>query len=425
VPVTPLPGAGAASNPHAPDRRAPVDDGSLSRMEGTARTYDVAVVGLGAMGSAAVCHIAGRGRRAIGIEQFQPAHDRGSSHGHSRVIRLAYFEHPDYVPLLHRAYALWARLEHDTSRALLRITGGLMMGRADSEVVTGSLQSARTHELAHELLDATAIRRRFPPFTPASDITGVFEPSAGVLRPEACIEAHLDRAVAQGAELRFDERVVGWTARPGGDGVEVRTTRATYVASRLVLAPGAWAGALFDLPDVPLEVERQVLYWFDPVGGTAAFAPDRFPVYVWDMGEGVQIYGFPAQEGPPGGVKVAFFRTGLGTRCTAETIDRQIHADDVHRVRSAVADAIPAIAGGPLLAATTCMYTLTPDHHFVIGTHPRHPQVVVASPCSGHGFKFATVVGEVLADLALDGTTRRPIALFAPSRFSGTSSNLT
>lgn len=390
-------------------------------MTAAARPVDVIVAGLGAMGSAAAAHLAARGQRVLGLEQYQPAHDQGSSHGHSRVIRLAYFEHPSYVPLLRRAYALWKDLERETGRDLLTVTGGLMVGRPDSEVVRGTLESARQHDLPHEVLDAASIQRRFPPFTPASHLVGVFEPQAGVLRPEACVEAHLAVAATHGADLRFGERVTGWTAPPGGDGVEVQTDRGAYAASRLVLAPGAWAPDLFALPQLPLEVERQVLFWLDPAGGVAPFAPDRFPVYVWDHGAGVQVYGFPAQDGPPEGVKVAFFRTGRGTRCTPQTIDRHVHPDEVTMMREAIAEVIPSLARGDLRAATTCMYTLTPDHHFVMGPHPRHPQVVLASPCSGHGFKFATVVGEILADLAIDGATAHPIALFDPLRFAGAS----
>ncbi|MDP1570930.1 MAG: N-methyl-L-tryptophan oxidase [Vicinamibacterales bacterium] len=390
-------------------------------MTAAARPFDVIVVGLGAMGSAAAAHLAARGQRVLGLEQYQPAHDQGSSHGHSRVIRLAYFEHPSYVPLLRRAYALWGDLERETGTRLLTVTGGLMVGRPDSEVVRGTLESARLHDLPHETLDAGALQRRFPTFTPAPDLVGVFEPHAGVLRPEACVQAHLAVAASHGADLRFGERVTGWTVLAGGDGVEVQTQQETHAAGRLVLAPGAWAPDLFALPQLPLEVERQVLFWLDPVGGTAPFTPDRFPVYVWDHGAGVQVYGFPAQDGLPDGVKVAFFRTGRGTRCTPQTIDREVHASEVTMMREAIADVIPSLAGGELRAATTCMYTLTPDHHFVIGPHPRHPQVILASPCSGHGFKFASVVGEILADLATAGTTAHPIALFDPLRFAGTS----
>lgn len=375
--------------------------------------FDVIVLGLGGMGSAAAAHLAARGQRVLGLDQFQPAHAFGSSHGRSRVIRLAYFEHPSYVPLLLRAYELWEQLERDSGRSLLTITGGLMIGTPESEVVSGSLRSAREHGLAHELLDASEIRRRFSPFTPRPGIVALYEPRAGVLRPEEAIHAHLERAGAHGAALRFGERVVDWQTRPSG-GVEVRTARGGYAAGRLVIAPGAWAPEAFRLPRVPLEVERQVLYWFDPVGGQAAFAADRFPIYIWDLGAGIQFYGFPADEA---GVKVAFFRTGGGVRCTADSVARTVEREEVTAMRRALAPCLPALASGQLTETATCMYTLTPDHHFVIGLHPDHAQVVIASPCSGHGYKFASVVGEILAELAIEGTTRQPIDLFAPLRF--------
>ena len=299
---------------------------------------------------------------------------------------------------------------------MLTITGGLMIGTPDSEVVSGSLRSAQTHGLAHEMLDAAEIRRRFPPFTPQPGDVALYEERAGVVRPESAIHAHLEQANRHGADLRFDERVVDWQARPAGD-VEVRTTRGRYEAARLVLAPGAWAPGLFHLPQLPLEVERQVLYWFDPPGGTAPFAPDRFPIYIWDRGGGVQFYGFPAEAQGRRGVKVAFFRTGRATRCTPDGLDRVVHPDETRAMREALAPCIPELSAGKLVETVTCMYTLTPDHHFVIGIHPHHPEVVLASPCSGHGYKFATVVGEILADLAIELTTRHRIDLFSPARF--------
>ncbi|MDP3718150.1 MAG: N-methyl-L-tryptophan oxidase [Acidobacteriota bacterium] len=364
------------------------------------RTFDTIVVGLGGMGSAAAAHLAARGQRVLGLEQFQPAHDRGSSHGRSRVIRLAYFEHPAYVPLLRRAYELWRRLETDTGRRLLQVTGGLMIGAPDSEVVSGSLRSAREHGLAHEMLDAAEIHRRFPPFTPRQETVGFYETEAGSLFPEEAIRAHLDVAVAGGAHLHFDEPVDDWRVTAPGT-VEVTTPRARYEAGRVVLAPGAWASQLFKLPDLPLTVEPQVLYWFEPAGGSALFSPERFPIYIWDLGDGVQFYGFPADE--EGRVKVAFFRTKTG---------------DEPSLRSALAPFVPSLASGSLVDTAPCRYTLTPDHHFVIGLHPDHAQVVVASPCSGHGYKFASVVGEILADLAIGGATRHPIGLFSPARFA-------
>ena len=351
------------------------------------------------MGSAAAAHAAARGQRVLGLEQFQPGHTQGSSHGRSRVIRLAYFEDPAYVPLLRRAYELWRRLESDSGRRLLEMTGGLMIGAPGSEVVSGSLRSAREHNLDHELLDATEIHRRFPPFTPRQGIGAFYEKEAGSLFPEEAIHAHLDLAARHGADLHFDERVEDWRVAASGT-IEVTTTRARYECGRLILAPGAWALSLFKIDWLPLEVEPQVLYWFEPAGGSEPFAPDRFPIYIWDLGHGVQFYGFPADD--RGYVKVAFFRSP--------------HIEE-RAMRSALASCLPALANGRLIESVSCKYTLTPDHHFVIGHHPDYPNVVLASPCSGHGYKFASVIGEILADLATSGATRHPISLFAPSRF--------
>ena len=351
------------------------------------------------MGSAAAAHVASRGRRVLGLEQFQPGHIQGSSHGRSRVIRLAYFEHPDYVPLLRRAYELWRALEHDTGRPLLQMTGGLMIGSPDSDVVSGSLRSAREHGLAHDMLGAAEIRRRFPPFTPQQGTVAFYEQEAGSLFPEECNAAHLAVAARHHAELHFEEPVTEWrTLRSGG--VEIRTTRDRYEADGLILTPGAWASRLFNIPWLPLTVEPQVLYWFMPVGGAAPFSPARFPVYIWDLGGGVQLYGFPADHQQR--VKVAFFRS---------------RAKDEQAMRAALAPCLPSLAAGTMVESVTCKYTLTPDRHFVIGRHPDYPNVVVASPCSGHGYKFASVIGEILADLATSGATRHPINLFGLSRF--------
>ena len=361
--------------------------------------YDVIVVGLGGMGSAAAAQVAARGKRVLGLEQFQPAHDQGSSHGKSRVIRLAYFEDPAYVPLLRRAYELWRNLEKQTGRRLLQITGGLMIGAPDSAVVAGSIRSAREHHLDHELLDAAQIRSRFPALTPTPDVMALFEHEAGVVFPEESIRAHLDVAADNGARLHFNERVEGWDVTDAGV-IEVRTARARHQTARLILAPGAWAPQLFKLDWLPLEVEPQQLHWFVPAGGAATFAPDRFPIYIWDLGNGIQFYGFPAED--DGRVKVAFFRSKVKSEAA---------------MRDALAPCIPSLAAGTLVETVNCKYTLTPDQHFVIGHHPEHCDVVIASPCSGHGYKFASVIGEILADLALDGATRHPIGLFAPGRF--------
>ncbi len=376
------------------------------------RQYDVIVVGLGAMGSATAYQLGQRGKRVLGLERFTSPHTFGSSHGASRVIRQAYFEGAEYVPLLLRAYELWAQLERESNTRLLTITGGLMIGAAESVTVTGSAQSARVYGLPHELLDARDLQRRFPSLRPTPDVIALYEPNAGVLFPEKCIQAHLNQAAAHGAELHFEEPVLSWKAADGF--VEVTTARGVYTAERLVLSPGAWAPELLAGLHLPLLVERQVLYWFDPVGGVEPFLPDRFPIYIWEIEGGMQFYGFPAIEGPAGGVKMGFFRKG--EPCTPETINRLVSDEEVADMRAAMVDRIPG-ANGRLLHTVTCMYTTTPDEHFVIALHPQHQNVVIASPCSGHGFKFASVVGEIVADLALDGTTQHPIGLFDPRRF--------
>ena len=376
--------------------------------------YDVIVVGLGGMGSAAAYQLAGRHRRVLGLEQFTPAHDRGSSHGQSRIIRKAYFEAPDYVPLVLRSYELWRQLEHETGVQLLRTTGGLMLGASDSAVVSGSIRSAQEHGLPHEILDAAALRKRFPPFRPPAGTLALFETDAGALDPEAAVRAHLDRAAHRGAGLHFREAVLDWRANAGGKGVVVSTRQGRYEAERLVITAGPWAAQLLQSLALPLAVERQVQFWFEPLASGEAFLPERFPIYVWELPDGASIYGFPALGGPADGIKAAIHHRG--SACSPDTIDREVHADEIDRMRAYLAAFIPDLAG-PCLRAVTCMYTNTPDLHFIIALHPEYPQVALAAGFSGHGFKFVPVVGEILADLALTGSTAHPITLFTPERF--------
>lgn len=241
--------------------------------------YDTIVIGLGGMGSATAYQLAARGQRVLGLERHGAAHDRGSSHGQSRIIRQAYFEDPAYVPLLLRAYELWHQLEAETGQKVLEITGGLMIGRPDSHVVSGAMRSAQEWHLDHDVLDAAAIRQRYPQFTPHDDEIALYEALAGFVRPEASIAAHLDRATALGATLRFHEPITGWDAHPGGEGVRVSTATASYEAAHLVITPGPWAPDLLQL-DLPLEIERQVMYWFMPEGGDQQFQPQTFPIYI-------------------------------------------------------------------------------------------------------------------------------------------------
>lgn len=373
-------------------------------------TYDVIVLGLGGMGSAAAYHLARRGRRVLGLDRHSPAHDQGSSHGRSRIIREAYWEHPSYVPLVQRAYELWADLERAGGRSLLLKTGGINIGVPHSDLVRGALESARIHRLTHEVIDAAAIRRRFPVFQPSDDMVGVYEPRAGILVPEECVLAHLEQAARAGAELHHEEPVLTWRATSSG--IDVRTPRGHYQGDRLVIAAGPWAPQVLADLRLPFVIERQVIAWFRPTAPAESFDPSQCPVHIWQTA-GRLYYGFP-QLGD-GGVKIAEHAAGDPT--TADTIRREIASEEIEELRrDFVARYIPA-ANGEVLATSTCMYTMTPDTHFVIDHHPGHPNVIIACGFSGHGFKFAPVVGEILAGLTLDGTTRHDIAHFAVDRF--------
>jgi len=374
-------------------------------------SYDVVVVGLGGMGSAAAYHLAARGQRVLGLERHTPAHDKGSSHGGSRITRQSYFEDPAYVPLLLRSYELWEQLARDSGQDVLRLTGGLFLGRPDSLTVAGSLRAARDWDLPHEVLSSAEVSQRFPTFSPAEDEVALYEAKAGFVRPEVTVSAHIALAARAGADLHFSEPVVSWASTPAG--VRVTTARGTYEADRLVIAPGAWAPQLLADLGVPITVERQVMYWFEPLGGVGPYTADKHPIYIHEDAEGTQIYGFPAIDGPNRGAKVAFFRRGQV--CTPDTIDRQVHDHEIDAMRSQANRLLPGLATRYLDAAT-CMYSNTADQHFVIAQHPAHANVTVACGFSGHGFKFVPVVGEVLADLATTGTTAHPIGLFDPRR---------
>ncbi|HZD65751.1 MAG TPA: N-methyl-L-tryptophan oxidase [Acidimicrobiales bacterium] len=372
---------------------------------------DVIVVGLGGMGAAATYHLARRGLAVLGLEQFGPAHDRGSSHGGSRVVRQAYFEDPSYVPLARRAYDLWAELEAAWGTPLMQLTGAVMVGSDASEVVAGTRRSAEEWGLAHEVLSADEVGRRVPTLAPGADAVAVWEPAGGFVRPEEAVRAHLGLAERHGARLAFGETVTGW--RSDRSGVRVDTTAGRHDAGRLVVCPGAWAPWLLGGLNINLVVERQVQYWLSPERGIEAFLPDRHPVFFWEDEAGGQLYGFPAHEGPRGGVKVAFYHGGAA--CTPGSVDRTVHQHEVDALTAFLRPRIPAL-GGTLLRTAVCMYTNTPDRHFVVGPHPGAPRVTVACGFSGHGFKFVPVIGEVIADLVIEEATPHPLAAFDPGR---------
>ena len=379
-------------------------------MKSAQNKYDAIVIGIGGMGSATVFHLAQRGYRILGLERHGIPHSFGSSHGSTRIIRLCYYEHPSYVPLLQRAYELWRSLEQKAGEQLLHLTGSIDAGPPGSEVFDGSLKSCELFELPHEVLNSKELKRRFPAYCLPSETMAILQPEGGFLRPERCIVSHVVLAQAAGAEVRAHEQVLNW--EPHADGVRVQTDRGTYFADSLVITAGAWVGEMIK-SIAPLAVpERQVIGWFQPLS-LQRFLPPNFPVFNIRVDEG-RFYGFPIFENP--GFKLGRWHhleekidpNQLGTRTTLE---------DEKLLRNFVEKYFPEGAG-PIMAMAPCLFTNTSDEHFILDFHPEYPQVVIGSPCSGHGFKFCSVVGEIMADLVQKGKTSHDISMHRLKRFS-------
>jgi sarcosine oxidase len=372
--------------------------------------YDAIVVGVGGMGSAALYHLARRGRRVLGLERFDVPNEQGSSHGITRIIRLAYYEHPSYVPLLMRAYELWRELERAAGEQLLWVTGSVDASAEEGRIFSGSLASCLEHGLPHEVLTASEVAARFPGYRLPAEMAALLQPEGGFLAPERCIVAHVGLALAAGAEVRARERVLGW--QPGGDGgVRVETARGAYEADRLVLAGGAWLGELMGLAPGLVVAERQVLAWLQPLR-PELFSPARFPVFNVEDGEG-HFYGFPVFGIP--GFKLGRYHH-LGEAVDADGVDREPRAEDEALLRSFAERCFPEGAG-PVLTLKACLFENTPDEHFIVDLHPESSAVVCIGGGSGHGFKFCSVLGEIAADLALQGETRHDIDLLRLDRF--------
>ena len=376
------------------------------------KRFNVIVAGLGAMGSATAAHLALRGRSVLGLERWKPGHRQGSSHGDSRIIREMYFEHPMYVPIVQRAHELWRELEQRVDAPLMHITGGLMIGPESGALVTGTLRSAREHGLAHEILAGAEVSKRFPAFALRDGDVAVFDPRAGYLDPEACNGAHLRVAAENGAELRFDEPVTSWEAT--GDGVRVTTSAGTYEAEKLVLAVGARTRQILDDLKIPLEVERQAVFWLEPGEQDARFDTPAFPIWAHEYIPGEICYGFPRL---PRGVKASIMHSGEIV-ADADDADRVVRDDEIEPLRRALAGVSPDLARARVRETDVCLFTNTPDHYFVIDFHPDHPQVLISSACSGHGFKFASAIGEIQADLVTEGKSRFDLTPFSIGRES-------
>jgi sarcosine oxidase len=373
-------------------------------------TYDVIVIGVGGMGSATLFELARRGGRVLGLEQFSLGHDKGSSHGHTRIIRKAYYEHPDYVPLVQRAYERWYDLEQRLGRHLLTECGCLSIGPPDSELIQGVRLSAKQHRLPIEDLSPAEMRQRYPMFRFDDRYAGVLERSAGFLYVDDCVRAHIDAARGAGATILDNEPVRDWQA--ASTGVVVQTDRGRYTAASLVLTAGPWVARLLADWGARLSVMRQVMLWFGP-REAATFRRDVFPIYIADTAHGY-FYGLPMLDA--NGVKIAQ-HYGAPELTGPEQVDRRLSSSDETNVRRFLSEHLPD-ADGPCNRRAVCIYTLTPDRHFILDVHPEHPNVAIAAGFSGHGFKFAAVVGEIMADLVDAGHTRHPIGMFRLTRFA-------
>jgi sarcosine oxidase len=336
----------------------------------------------------------------------------GSSHGRTRIIREAYFEHTLYVPLVQRAYELWAELEQKSARQLLLRTGGLMIGPPEGVLVTGARQSAEDHKLAYQVLSGAEVRQRYPALQPTNDMVAISEPRAGILFPELAIQTHLELAARNGATLCFDEPVQRW--EPQGNEVRVFTAKGTYRSRRLMLSAGAWIGSLIQELGLPLSVERQVLCWFEPASRPELVRPELCPIFIMEYEHSHFFYAFPDLGD---GVKVAIHHQGTPTQ--PDIMGREILKQDTDAVRAVIERFVPR-AAGRLLCAVACMYTNALDSHFIFGRHPSFPQVLIASPCSGHGFKFSPVIGEMAATILSDKEPPFDLSLFSPERFRST-----
>ena len=371
---------------------------------------DVCIVGLGAMGAATAWHLARRGVRVVGLDRLHPPHALGSTHGRTRIIRQAYFEDPLYVPFLRRAAGLWSDLEQEAGDRLFLPTGGLMIGPPGGRLLSGAAESAAQHGIPHQMMDAEEVHRRYPAYRPPDGHVALFDPGAGVLLPERIITSLLSLARDAAADLRMGTAVAGWEQGEGR--IVVHTDAGSFEAGSLVLAAGPWMPGLLRDLHLPLVVERQMAHWFAPVARPGIHGPDDCPIALAEEDGGRLFATFPDLGD---GVKMGVHHEGEPT--TPDGVVRAVSDGETADRRETLRRLMPD-AAGPLRDAVVCLYTNTPDHRFVVDRHPRMDRVVIASACSGHGFKFASVMGEVLADLATDTDPALDIRPFALSRFT-------
>ena len=371
--------------------------------------FDIGVIGMGAMGSASTDALARRGARVIAFDRHEPPHSWGSTHGHTRIIREAYYEHPLYVPLVQRAYQLWAELERAANEPLFVQTGGVMVGPEQGPLFSGALESARTHSIEYEILNPHQLKERYPAFAPRSEWLALVEKRAGFLKPERCVNAMVERARAAGAVLRTNEVVKGW--KHDGRAIRIDAAKGPVTVERLIVAAGPWLPSMLGSLglNIPLEIERQLSHWFKPRADRGHFATTHCPIGLWEMGGDV----FATFPNDGHGIKCGMHHAGAPT--TPERVNRSVSDAENAAARSLLEQVMPG-AGGDVLESRVCLYTNTPDHHFIIDWAQKG-RVLVLSPCSGHGFKFASAIGEIAGQMAMGERSWLDLSPFSLERF--------
>ena len=372
------------------------------------KNFDAIVIGIGAMGSSITYQLASHGIKVLGIERFALNHTNGSSHGKTRIIRTAHFEHPTYIPLVQRSFELWSQLKAQSGADIIKMTGALIFGLEESPLVSAAISSSKQHNLPYEILSSNEAANRFPMFRPDNDEVAFHEKTAGILFPEECIQTYARLAEGFGAEIHFNEPVRQWNAQEGQ--VEVKTENETYTAKKVIFSAGPWLTELIPELNLPLQVERQVVFWFGPQRNESIFTPQKMPVFIWQMKDSCSFYGIPNMGD---GVKAA--RHHYGGFTPPDKVNRTVTEADQVPVRKFLKHHIPLVDSPPI-SSTTCLYTNAPDDHFIIDFHPDHRNVLIVSACSGHGFKFSSVIGEIVRQTVQDGKSTFDVSLFRIKR---------
>jgi len=384
------------------------------------KTYDIIVLGLGAVGSAALYQLSKSNKKILGIDQYNPPHIYGSTHGNSRIIRQAYYEGKQYIPILQAAYEEWREIEKHSDTSFFEITGALMMGARNNSIVEQSELSARAYDLPYELLDSQEIAKRYKPFRPAQDTWALLDKLAGYVIPEKAVESQLQLAEKNGAEFGLNELVEFWDAESYAQGIRVKTNKGDYFTEKLIVSTGAWAKGMMQELGITLKPERIVQYWVKPKRNITAFNKTQFPIFLWNVEQDLDIYGFPMLDQSEGVCKVAFYPHAnhpIREFCTAYNINRELNENDLSLMKAYLEKYVPDLAG-KFIKTSICMHTESPDLHPIIDFHPENENVCIANGFSGHGFKFSNITGKILADLTLEGKTNFNISLFSAERFA-------